>query len=308
MFKAQKKNYTLAGLPLVLLLVLSLGIVMWVGGCGSQPSPAPETGPQAEPTDEGPANGEAVDEFIILATTTSTYDSGLLDEVLPVFEEKYGTEVRVLSMGTGASLETGQRGDADVLLVHDRASELRMVEEGYFVDRYDVMYNDFVIVGPPGDPAGISALEKTVQAFEAIAQNENIFVSRGDDSGTNRAELTFWENTGITDRGDWYKAVGQGMGDTLRVAHEMEGYTLTDRATYLSLKDTLELDILLEGDPELFNQYGIMAVNPDLHPHVKYQTALLLIEFFNSEEGQDLITGFQIGGEGLFFPGLGLEG
>jgi len=277
-----------------------------VSGCSQTPAPAPEQNGN-EPAAGEETEGAVVDEFIILATTTSTYDSGLLDVLLPAFTEKYGTEVRVISQGTGQAIETGKRGDADVLLVHDRASELKLVEEGYFTDRQDVMYNDFIIVGSPSDPAGLKGIDKLNEAFTAIASGEHTFVSRGDDSGTHRKELAFWKNAGIEPAGAWYLSVGKGMGDTLRMASEKEGYTMTDRGTYLSLKDTLDLEVVLEGDPALFNQYGIMAVNPENHSHIKYETALKLIDFMMSPEGQELIVSFQIGGEGLFFPGKGVE-
>ena len=274
-----------------------------VEGDGESAASEQETQEQEGQEEQGEAT---VDEFIILATTTSTYDSGLLDFLLPVFTEKYGTEVRIVSQGTGQALETGKRGDADVLLVHDRASELQLVEEGYFTDRQDVMYNDFIIVGPAADPAGLKGIGSVTEAFSAIASGGHTFVSRGDDSGTHRKELSFWETAGIDITGDWYQSVGKGMGDTLRMANEMEGYTLTDRATYLSLKGSLELEIVLEGDPVLFNQYGIMAVNPEKHPHVKYESAKRLIDFMVSPEGQELIASFQIEGEGLFVPGKGV--
>lgn len=246
-------------------------------------------------------------EFITLATTTSTYDSGLLDKLLPVFTAKTGIEVRVLSMGTGQALETGKRGDADVLLVHDRHSELQLVEGGYFTDREDAMYNDFILVGPPEDPAGVKSVKSVLDAFEKIAKTETGFASRGDDSGTHRMELFLWEQAGAGVSGDWYFSLGQGMGDTLIVADDVFIYALTDRGTYLAMRDKLDLVVILEGDPLLFNQYGIMAVNPEMHDHVKYESALELINYFMSSEGQELIAGFQIGGESLFFPGLGLE-
>ena len=274
-----------------LLLLLMFAAVLAVGCSGG-------TAPEQESEEGG---------TIILSTTTSTYDSGLLDYLIPVFTEESGIEVQILSQGTGQALETGKRGDADVLLVHDRATELQLVEEGFFTDRYDVMYNDFVVVGPPDDPAGIKDETTAVAALALIAGGEHPFVSRGDDSGTNRKELKLWGEAGIepADAG-WYIAAGQGMGGTLRMADEKLGYTLTDRATYLSLKDEMELVILLEGDPVLFNQYGGMAVNPDEHPHVQYEHALKFIDFLMSEEGQALIVSFQIGGETLFFPGLGI--
>jgi tungstate transport system substrate-binding protein len=273
-------------------------------GCAQAPAPVQDDN---EPAAEEKAEEVKADDFIILATTTSTYDSGLLDVLLPAFTEKYGTEVRVVSKGTGQALETGKRGDADVLLVHDRASELKLVEEGYFTDRQDVMYNDFIIVGPSADPAGVKGIKKVIEAFAAIASGGHTFVSRGDDSGTNRKELSFWEKAGIGDFGNWYLSVGQGMGGTLRVASEKQGYTLTDRGTYLSLKGTLDLVIVLEGDPDLFNQYGIMAVNPQRNPHVKYESVLKLIDFMMSPQGQEMIASLQIGGESLFFPGKGVQ-
>lgn len=285
-------------------VVCFLFACLLISGCTQAPVSAPD---EEEPAAEQQPEETLVDEFIILATTTSTYDSGLLDVLLPAFTEKYGTEVRVISQGTGQALETGKMGDADVLLVHDRASELKLVEEGYFTDRQDVMYNDFIVVGSPTDPAGLKGIDELNEAFTAIASGEHIFVSRGDDSGTHRKELKFWKNAGIEPLGDWYLSVGKGMGDTLRMASEKEGYTLTDRATYLSLKDTLDLEIVLEGDPALFNQYGIMAVNPEKHSHAKYASALKLIDFMMSPGGQELTASFQIGGEGLFFPGKGVE-
>jgi tungstate transport system substrate-binding protein len=301
-----------------LFYVFTVFCLMFLMILGSGCSQGQETPPADENDLEETAqeNGEAHtpedeqtpgDEFIVLATTTSTYDSGLLDELLPAFTEKYGIEVRVVSQGTGQALETGKRGDADILLVHDRASELRLVEEGYFTDRQDVMYNDFIIVGPAADPAGLKGVEKVSDAFAAIASGGHPFVSRGDDSGTHRKELAIWDSAGFSTEGDWYFSVGKGMGDTLIMAGEKQGYTLTDRATYLSMKDSLDLEILLEGDPVLFNQYGIMAVNPEMHPHVKYNSALKLIDFMMSTEGQELTASFQIGGESLFFPGKGVD-
>ena len=251
---------------------------------------------------------EAIDDFIILATTTSTYDSGLLDFLNPIFTAKTGLEVQVISQGTGAALQTGARGDADVLLLHDRASELELVESGAFIDRYDIMYNDFVIVGPTDDPAGVMNVENAVDAYSQIANGRHTFVSRGDDSGTHRMELRLWDSAGInTDSQDWYLSIGQGMGDTLNMANEALGYSITDRATYVAMKDNLDLVIVLEGDPVLFNQYGVMAVNPVEHPHAKYDYAMMYIEFLMSSEGQDLISSYQVNGEPLFFPGYGLE-
>jgi len=257
--------------------------------------------------EEAPEEVELIDDFIILATTTSTYDSGLLDFLHPIFTEQTGLEVRVVSQGTGAALETGVRGDADVLLVHDRASELRLVEEGAFVDRYDVMYNDFIIVGPNDDPAGVMAVSSVVDAYNLIADTGSTFISRGDDSGTHRMELRLWQSAGIAPGGQgWYRSIGQGMGDTLNMANEDLAYAMTDRGTYVAMKNNLELVIVLEGDPVLFNQYGVMAVNPEKHAHVKYEYALIYIKFLMSDEGQELINSYKVNGETLFFPGYGL--
>lgn len=294
-------------LPVICLLLTMLLLV----GCAQ----APATPPPADPAPAAPAPAPApqaapqlIDDFIILATTTSTYDSGLLDYLNPIFTEKTGLEVRVVSQGTGAALETGSRGDADVLLVHDRKSELRLVEEGAFVNRHDAMYNDFIIVGPANDPAGVKNAKSVVEAYNLIAGGGSTFVSRGDDSGTHRMEKRLWESAGVNPEGqDWYLSIGQGMGDTLNMANELLGYAMTDRGTYVAMKKNLDLVIVLEGDPALFNQYGVMAVNPDKHPHVKFDYAMMYIEFIISDEGQNLISSFQKNGETLFFPGYGLE-
>ncbi len=285
---------------------LLFGLVLWaafffVGGCAEETAPVEESA-------EGTPDQELIDDFIILATTTSTYDSGLLDFINPIFTEKTGLGVQVVSQGTGAALETGVRGDADVLLVHDRASELELVEEGNFVHRYDVMYNFFIIVGPEDDPAGIMNFDRAIDAFNLIAGGEYSFVSRGDDSGTYRMELRQWEEAELDPEGhDWYQSIGQGMGSALTMANEQLGYTMTDRGTYVAMRDNLDLVTLLERDPALFNQYGIMAVNPDHHPHVKYDYVLKYIEFLMSDEGQNLISSYQVNNEKLFFPGSGLE-
>ena len=293
-----KKN----GYTARLFLIITLAIVLFVSGCAS------EVIPGADPV-EGPEQDTAlIDDFIILATTTSTYDSGLLDYLNPIFTGKTGLEVQVVSQGTGAALETGSRGDTDVLLVHDRASELRLVEEGAFVDRYDVMYNDFIIVGPAEDPAGVIDLSSVVDAYNLIAGTGSVFISRGDDSGTHRMELRLWESAGIDPEGQgWYRSIGQGMGDTLNMANEILAYAMTDRGTYVAMKDNLDLVIVLEGDPVIFNQYGIMAVNPEVHSHAKYDHALIYIEFLMSEEGRALINSYEVNRETLFFSGYGLE-
>lgn len=287
---------------LFLVFALVISLMFFVAGCAQDSAPAEETPEETAP------EPELIDDFITLATTTSTYDSGLLDFLNPIFQEQTGLEVRVVSQGTGAALETGRSGDADVLLVHDRKSELTGVDEGYFVDRYDVMYNDFIIIGPADDPAGVGAVSSAVEALALIADSGSVFVSRGDDSGTNRMELRLWEAAGIDPAGQgWYEAIGQGMGDTIRHTDERLGYTLTDRGTYVAMLDSTDLVIVLEGDPALFNQYGVMAVSPDMHPGVKYEYALMYIDFLMSAEGQALIESYQVNGQTLFFAGYGLE-
>lgn len=288
--KKTTKRYLI---PLSFLLALFLAVA--ATGCANRGQNDQKEGKPAVP--ENPK--------LTLATTTSTYDSGLLDEIIPAFEEETGYEVHILAKGTGASLELGKRGDADVLLVHAKDRELQLVEEGYFVDRKDVMYNDFVVLGPFNDPAGIKGMEKAAAAFAKIAEAKSTFVSRGDNSGTNMKELDVWEKAGIDPSGDWYLAVGQGMGDTLRITSEKQGYTLADRGTYLSMKDKLNLEVLVEGDPILFNQYGIMAVNPEKHSNVNYEGAKALIDFMLSDKGREMIGNFTKYGEQLFVPNAG---
>ncbi|MGI5882867.1 MAG: substrate-binding domain-containing protein [Dethiobacteria bacterium] len=305
MFKIGKGRNCLSVLASAALILMLLFSLLMGAGC-SQEAVVPEAG--GENGEEiGAEGGAGEDEFIILSTTTSTYDSGLLDYLLPVFKEKTGIEVRVVSQGTGQALETGKRGDADVLLVHDRAAELELVEEGFFTDRHDVCYNDFIILGAPEDPANVKEADNAVEVLSRIAENEEIFISRGDDSGTHRRELATWDEAGISERGEWYKSIGQGMADTLRMADELHGYTMSDRGTYLSLKDTLDLEILFEGDPVLFNQYGVMAVSSEKHPHIKYEQAKKFVDFLVSDEGQEMIASFKIGDDPLFFPGKGVE-
>lgn len=238
---------------------------------------------------------------LLLATTTSTYDSELLSFILPFFEAEYGYEVKVSSLGTGACLELGKAGDCDLVLVHARDLELEMLEDEYYTDREDVMYNDFVIVGPEDDELDIENLENVEEVLEKIYQMQKVFVSRGDKSGTHIKELSLWEYAGINPKGHWYKSAGSGMGDTLLMVDEFLGYTLTDRGTFLSMRDMLDLVILFEGDENLLNQYGIMAVNKELHTHVNYKGAKDLIEFFVSPRGQNLIDEYKVNGEQLFF-------
>lgn len=274
--------------------LVAVAAFFMIGGCAGDSEPVDEPG--------------LIDDFITLATTTSTYDSGLLDFLNPIFTDQTGIEVQVISQGTGAALETGARGDADLLLVHDRASELKRVEDGAFVDRYDVMYNDFIIVGPEADPAGIAAATSVVNALTLIYEAALPFISRGDDSGTHRMEQRLWASADLNPTGqDWYYSIGQGMGETLNMANELLGYALTDRGTYVATVDNMDLVIILEDDPLLFNQYGVMAVNPAEQPHVKYDYTMIYIKFVMSAEGQDIINSYQVNGETLFFPGYGLE-
>jgi tungstate transport system substrate-binding protein len=252
------------------------------------------------------AGHAAAETRIKCASTTSTQNSGLFDYLLPIFAKKTGIQVDVVAVGTGAAIEIGKRGDADVVFVHAKPLELKAVEEGYFVNRHDVMYNDFVIIGPPNDPAKIKGLKSATEAFKKIAETKAPFVSRGDKSGTNIKELAIWKQAGLDPKGQkWYMEVGQGMEKTQRVANEKRAYTLTDRGTWLATKDKDKLDmvVVLEGDPVLFNQYGVMAVNPEKHKNVKNKEAMVFINWLISPEGQEAIKSFKDKhGNALFVP------
>jgi tungstate transport system substrate-binding protein len=243
---------------------------------------------------------------IICSSTTSTENSGLFDYLLPLFEKKTGIKVKVVARGTGAAIEMGKRGDADAALVHAKEQELKAVEEGFFVNRHDVMYNDFVVIGPLDDPAKIKGIKSAAEAFKKIADGSFLFVSRGDNSGTHTKELSIWKKVGIEPKAQkWYLEVGQGMEKTQRIANEKRAYTLTDRGTWLATKDKdkLEMVIVLEGDPILFNQYGVMAVNPEKHKHVKYKETTEFINWLISKEGQQAIASFKDkNGNPLFIP------
>ncbi|HET6514802.1 MAG TPA: substrate-binding domain-containing protein [Thermodesulfovibrionales bacterium] len=243
---------------------------------------------------------------IICSSTTSTENSGLFGYILPLFEKKTGIKVKVVARGTGAAIEMGKRGDADVVFVHAKEQELKAVEDGFFVNRHDVMYNDFVIIGPSDDPAKLKGTKSASDAFKKIADGGLLFVSRGDNSGTHTKELSIWKKVGIDPKGKkWYLEVGQGMEKTQRIANEKRAYTLTDRGTWLATKDKdkLEMVIVLEGDPLLFNQYGVMAVNPERHKHVKYKEATEFINWLISKEGQEAIASFKdANGNALFIP------
>ncbi len=239
---------------------------------------------------------------LTLATTTSTTDTGLLDDLLPVFEKKYAIKVDVISVGTGKALKLAENGDVDVVLVHARALEDAFVASGFGVDRRDVMYNDFVIVGRPEDPAGIRGLKDAAEAFKRIAVSRQPFISRGDESGTHQKEKELWTKTTVTPSKGWYLDVGQGMSAALRIADEKRGYCLTDRGTYLAQKEKLSLVLLVEKDPELFNPYGIIAVNPKKWPTSQYALAKKLIDWITSSDGQMQIGSFTRYGQQLFTP------
>jgi tungstate transport system substrate-binding protein len=254
----------------------------------------------------GGLNSASAETRIRCASTTSTQNSGLFDYILPLFEKKTGIKVDVVAVGTGASIEIGKRGDADVVFVHAKDLELKAVAEGFFIDRHDVMYNDFVVIGPSEDPLKIKAVKSVNDAFKKIAATGALFVSRGDKSGTHTKELSIWKAVTITPTGQkWYLEAGQGMERTQRIANEKRAYTLTDRGTWLATKDKDKLDmiIVLEGDPALFNQYGVMAVNPAKHKHVKYKEAMQFVNWLISKEGQQVIASFKDAmGNPLFIP------
>lgn len=252
----------------------------------------------------GAAQSQAT--FIVVASTTSTEQSGLFRHLLPVFTKQTGIEVRVVALGTGQALDTARRGDADVVLVHDLAAEQRFIADGFATRRWDVMYNDFVVLGPKADPAQVGGLTDTLEAFRRIAKAQAPFVSRGDRSGTHAAELRFWKDAGIDlerVRGPWYRETGSGMGPALNTASGLNAYLLADRGTWLSFRNRGELKVLVQGDRRLFNPYGVMLVNPQRHPHVKREAGQRFIDWLLSTEGQRTIADYRIDGEQLFFPG-----
>jgi tungstate transport system substrate-binding protein len=247
----------------------------------------------------------AQDRSITVASTTSTEQSGLFNFLLPRFTEKTGIRVRVVAVGTGQALDIGRRGDADVVLVHDRAAEDEFMSEGQGIQRFDLMYNDFVIVGPKSDPARIAGDKDVADALRKIASGKATFISRGDRSGTHEAELRLWKAAGVniaTAKGEWYREIGQGMGPALNIASATTAYLLSDRGTWLSFKNRGDLMILTEGDKRLINQYGVMVVNPVKHPNVKANEAKVFVDWLISPIGQKTIADYKIGGEQLFFP------
>jgi tungstate transport system substrate-binding protein len=247
----------------------------------------------------------AQEKFITVASTTSTEQSGLFGYLLPVYTKKTGVQVRVVALGTGQALDVGRRGDADVLFVHDQPAEEKFVAEGFGVERREVMYNDFVLIGPKGDKAKVAGSRDIVTAFRKIQAAQASFVSRGDNSGTHAAELRLWKDTGIdlaSARGPWYRETGSGMGPALNTSSSMNAYVLADRGTWLNFKNRGELAIVVEGDNRLFNQYGVILVNPARHPHVKKELGQAFIDWILSVEGQKVIADYKIGGEQLFYP------
>ena len=258
----------------------------------------------------GHAPATAEDRSIVVASTTSTQDSGLFGYLLPIFKNKTGIDVKVIAQGTGQALDTARRGDADVVFVHAKAQEEKFLAEGFGVKRFDVMYNDFVLIGPKSDPAGVKGGDietalKTIQAKSAP------FVSRGDRSGTHSAELALWKQADIdiaASKGTWYREIGQGMGAALNTASAMNGYVLSDRGTWLSFKNRGDLEIVVEGDRRLFNQYGVMLVNPAKYPSVKKELGQTFVDWLISPEGQAAIAGYKIDGQQLFFPDADKKG
>ena len=257
--------------------------------------------------DAGDGDAAILDETLTLTTTTSTYDTGLLDEVNAAFEDRFGVSIEAVAQGTGAALETGRNGDSDVVMVHARSLEDEFIRDGYGVNRRDLMFNDFVVVGSDDDPAGIEGMDDVTAAFAAIADAESILISRGDNSGTHAKELDVWEASDAEPGGDWYREAGDGMGVVLNQASQEGAYALADRGTYLSQRSAIDLEILVQGPiedgPELLaNPYGIVAVNPGVHDHVEYDLAMAYIGFLTSIDGQSIIEEYTVEGEQLFFP------
>jgi tungstate transport system substrate-binding protein len=247
----------------------------------------------------------AQDKSIVVASTTSTQDSGIFGHILPLFEAKIGIQVKVIAQGTGQALDTGRRGDADVVFVHARAAEEKFLAEGFGVKRFPVMYNDFILVGPKSDPAGIAGTNDIVAALKALKAKQIPFVSRGDRSGTHQAELALWKTAGIdiaNEKGPWYREIGQGMGATLNTAGAMDAYTISDRGTWISFKNKGDFIVAVEGDKRLFNQYGVMLVNPQKHSNVKQELGRQFIDWLISAEGQSAIADYKIDGQQLFYP------
>jgi tungstate transport system substrate-binding protein len=259
----------------------------------------------------GAAPALAQDKTIVVSSTTSTQDSGLFGHILPLFKAKTGITVKVVSQGTGQALDTGRRGDADVVFVHAKAQEEKFVADGFGVKRHPVMYNDFVIIGPKSDPAKLKGVKDVGQALKTIKEKQAAFISRGDRSGTHSAELRLWKAVGIDiekDKGPWYKPIGQGMGAALNTASASNAYVLSDRATWINFKNKGNLQIVVEGDKRLFNQYGVILVNPAKHANVKKEWGQAFVDWLTSPEGQKAIADYKINGEQLFFANATVPG
>ncbi len=299
------------------LRVACAGAVVGLAGCtgnsdeNQESTAASETqqsgGGGGQSQSQSQSGGDIGDGELVLATTTSTYDTGLLDAIHPTFEQATGLTIKTLPQGTGAAIRTARDGDADAILVHARGAEDEFMQDGYGVNRRDVMFNDFVIVGPESDPAGISGTSSATEAFTTIAESGATFVSRGDDSGTNKKELVIWEQAGANPGGQWYREIGKGMGDTLVQASQSGAYTLADRGTFLSMQNEIDLVIHVQGPLEggpviLKNPYGVMAVNPAVYDNVNYQAAMAYIGFLTSPQGQTMIEEYTANGSQLFFP------
>ncbi len=290
-------------------VLVCMALLLVIAGCTQQVEQgagdgAAPAGAGAEAKAQTPEKESPV---LVLATTTSTYNSGLLDVLNAEFQKKYGVMVEVHAVGTGAALRMGKDGEVDVVLVHARTKEDKFLEEGWGINRRNVMYNDFVLVGPADDPAGVRGMSNVTEAFRKIAEAKARFISRGDGSGTHTKELAIWQLAGVTPGGEWYEETGQGMGNTLRIASEKQAYTLTDRGTFLAYRGKLELEIMVEGpvrggDPLLANPYAVIAVNPKKYPERNYELAMLYIGFLTSPEGQRLIESYKKNGEQLFYP------
>ncbi|WFA08186.1 substrate-binding domain-containing protein [Tissierella sp. Yu-01] len=296
------KKVLLSVLSLLLILSMLVGCSQTPEGPAEEPAEAPVTeAPAEEPSAQPEEKGS-----IILSTTTSTQDSGLLDFLLPLFTEDTGIEVKTVAVGTGKALQMGRDGEADILLVHAKSDELIFVEEGHGTERHDVMYNDYILVGPNDDVLELKTQfpNDIVEGLKAISAHGATFVSRGDDSGTHKKELSIWKVAEIEPAGEWYLSAGAGMGDVLRIASEKQGYTISDRATYLAQRDNLDLEIVIEGDDNLFNQYGIIPVNPDKNDNINNEGAMEFMNWMISEKGQTLIEEFGVEeyGQPLFIP------
>jgi tungstate transport system substrate-binding protein len=286
-----------------LVLLLSVVLIFSLTACQKDQPQEPVETPVDEPVEQTEQPTE--DRSFILATTTSTEDSGLLDYLLPIFKEKTGIEVNVVAKGTGAALELAKNGDADGVLVHAKSQEEAFIAEGFAKERFDVMYNDFILVGPESDPAALqtNAPNDPIKAFSIISEEQATFISRGDESGTHTKEKSYWKDANVIPSGEWYVEAGTGMGAVLQMASEKQAYTLTDRATYLSMKDELDLVIITEKNDKMYNQYGVMMVNPEKYP-IKEAEVQEFMNWILSEEGQKLISefGVQEFGQPLFVP------